>query len=64
MKTGIIGMGNMGSKYAELIAKGEIAGMELVAVTRVSDERWDRTILINSNDSYTENFRVISYTES
>ena len=42
MKTGIIGMGNMGSKYAELIAKGEIAGMELVAVTRVSDERWDR----------------------
>lgn len=34
MKTGIIGMGNMGSKYAELIAKGEIAGMELVAADR------------------------------
>lgn len=41
MRVGIIGMGNMGSKYAQLIAKGEIAGMELSAITRVSDERWD-----------------------
>lgn len=41
MRVGIIGMGNMGSKYALLIAKGEISGMELSAVTRVSDERWD-----------------------
>lgn len=41
MKVGIIGMGNMGSKYAQLIAKGEIAGMELSAITRVSQERWD-----------------------
>ena len=41
MKVGIIGMGNMGSKYAQLISKGEIAGMELSAITRVSQERWD-----------------------
>ena len=42
MRVGIIGMGNMGSKYAQLIAKGEIAGMELSAITRVVDERWDK----------------------
>lgn len=42
MQVGIIGMGNMGSKYAQLIAKGEIAGMELAAITRVTDERWDK----------------------
>ena len=42
MKVGIIGMGNMGSKYAQLISRGEIVGMELSAITRVSQERWDR----------------------
>lgn len=42
MQVGIIGMGNMGSKYAQLIAKSEIAGMELSAITRVTDERWDK----------------------
>ena len=41
MRTGIIGMGNMGSKYAEFIAKGQVKGMELAAITRVSDERWN-----------------------
>ena len=41
MKIGIIGMGNMGSKYAALIAKGEIKGMELAAITRVNEERWE-----------------------
>lgn len=40
MRVGIIGMGNMGSKYARIIAKGEAKGMELCAVTRVSEERW------------------------
>lgn len=41
MRIGIIGMGNMGSKYAEFIAKGQVKGMELAAITRVSDERWN-----------------------
>ena len=41
MRVGIIGMGNMGSKYAQLISKGEIARMELLAITRVSQDRWD-----------------------
>mgnify|MGYP003233514698 CR=1 FL=1 len=41
MKVGIIGMGNMGAKYALMIAKGDVKGMELVAITRVTDERWD-----------------------
>ena len=41
MKVGIIGMGNMGAKYALMIAKGDVKGMELAAITRVTDERWD-----------------------
>lgn len=41
MKVGIIGMGNMGAKYALMIAKGDVKGMELAAITRVNDERWD-----------------------
>jgi predicted homoserine dehydrogenase-like protein len=41
MRVGIIGMGNMGSKYAGMIVRGNVAGMELVAITRVNDERWD-----------------------
>jgi predicted dehydrogenase len=41
MRVGIIGMGNMGSKYAGMIVRGSVAGMELVAVTRVNGERWD-----------------------
>ena len=35
MKTGIIGVGNMGSKYASFIQDGFIKGMELGAITRV-----------------------------
>lgn len=31
----------MGSKYAQFIAKHEIAGMELSAITRVTEERWN-----------------------
>lgn len=38
IKTGVIGVGNMGSKYAALIANGEVPGMELCAVTRVRPE--------------------------
>lgn len=38
MKIAVIGVGNMGSKYAGLIQDGQIAGAELVAITRVRDE--------------------------
>ena len=37
MKTAVIGVGNMGSKYASLIQNGQIPGLELAAVTRVRD---------------------------
>lgn len=37
MKTAVIGVGNMGSKYASLIQNGQIPGFELAAVTRVRD---------------------------
>ncbi len=42
IRTAVIGMGNMGSKYAELIAGGKIPGMRLAAVTRVRPERWEK----------------------
>ena len=35
IKTAVLGVGNMGSKYADLLYKGKIAGMELSAITRV-----------------------------
>lgn len=34
MKTAVIGVGNMGSKYGPMILDGNIKGMELCAVTR------------------------------
>ncbi len=37
IRTAVIGVGNMGSGYAKLIADGEIPGMELAAVTRVRE---------------------------
>lgn len=41
MKTAIIGMGNMGSKYARMILEGKAGDMELAAVTRIRQERMD-----------------------
>lgn len=38
IRVGVIGVGNMGSKYAGMLAAGEIPGMELAAVTRVRQE--------------------------
>lgn len=37
IKTAIIGVGNMGSKYAKLLQDDSINGMELVAMTRVGE---------------------------
>lgn len=42
IRIGIIGMGNMGCKYAELIALGKVPGMELGAVTRIKKEWQER----------------------
>ncbi len=41
MKVAVLGMGNMGSKYAALIAQGKVKGMELEAVTRIRPERME-----------------------
>ena len=38
IRTAVIGMGNMGSQYAALLAAGAVPGMELAAVTRVRPE--------------------------
>ena len=38
IRTAVIGMGNMGSQYAALLAAGQVPGMELAAVTRVRPE--------------------------
>ena len=53
MRVGIIGMGNMGSKYAAMIVNGQVKGMELVAATRVSQERWAPL-----KDKVSEEFRL------
>lgn len=37
LKTAVIGVGNMGSKYAALLQDGKISGMKLAALTRVRD---------------------------
>ena len=41
MKVAVLGMGNMGSKYAAFIAQGKVKGMELEAVTRIRPERME-----------------------
>ncbi|MCM1258512.1 MAG: Gfo/Idh/MocA family oxidoreductase [Roseburia sp.] len=42
MSMAVIGMGHMGSRYAEFIAAGQVPGMELSAVTRVHRERLEQ----------------------
>ena len=37
MRVGVIGVGNMGSKYAQILQDREIEGMELGAITRVRE---------------------------
>ncbi|MBQ8823455.1 MAG: Gfo/Idh/MocA family oxidoreductase [Lachnospiraceae bacterium] len=39
IRVGIIGMGNMGSKYARMIYDGDVPGMEIGAITRIKPER-------------------------
>ena len=39
VKIGIIGVGNMGGKYAAMLAEGQVPNLELKALTRVKDER-------------------------
>lgn len=40
-KVAIIGMGNMGSKYAVMISEGRVPEMTLVAATRIRPERYE-----------------------
>lgn len=42
MSTAVIGMGHMGSRYAEFIARGQVPGMKLSAVTRIHEERLEQ----------------------
>ena len=39
MKLAIIGMGIMGCNYAKMISKGLTQGIEITAVTRITEER-------------------------
>ncbi len=47
IRVGIIGMGNMGCQYAEMILKGQVPGLKLAAVTRINkrDIEWFSQIL-------------------
>lgn len=49
MKAAVIGVGNMGSKYAELLQNKKISGMELAALTRTKEPY--RTKLLPSIES-------------
>lgn len=42
VRIGIIGMGSMGCKYAEMIIKGQAPGLELAAVTRINKNDAER----------------------
>ena len=44
IRVGVIGIGNMGSRHAECIVKGEIPGMQLAAVADRREQRktWAR----------------------
>lgn len=48
-KIAVIGVGNMGSKYASILQAGDISGAELAALTRVKEPY--RELLQNSIDS-------------
>lgn len=52
-KVAVIGMGNMGSKYAVMIAQGKVDGMELVAATRIHQERYEEI-----KDNLPENLKI------
>lgn len=41
IRLGIIGMGSMGTKYAELILQNDL-GFDIVAITRIKADKWDR----------------------
>lgn len=53
MKIAIIGMGNMGSKYARLILEGRVSNMEITAVTRIRPERMEFL-----KDVFPENLKI------
>ena len=52
LKTAVIGMGTMGSKYAAFLLNGQVPAMELAAVTRVRPERL-KFIISNATDAVT-----------
>lgn len=41
LNVAVIGMGNMGSKYAVMISQGRVKGMRLLAATRIHPERYE-----------------------
>ena len=65
LRVGIIGMGNMGGKYASMIARGEVPLMELKAVTRAKEEKLKelKELLLNRKacDENQENTLQIFY---
>ena len=42
IRTAVIGMGNMGSRYASILHSGTVSGLELSAVTRIKETYRDR----------------------
>ena len=58
LKTALIGVGNMGRKYAEMITAGEVPHMKLTAVVIRRDElmEWGKS-LVNTDGEKVKIFR-------
>lgn len=63
VRLGIIGMGNMGAQYAEMILTGKVPGMELAAVTRINKNDKERiTAMLPENfPVFQDEFGLLEY---
>lgn len=65
VKIGIIGMGNMGCNYAEMILSGRVPGLELTAVTRIGKSRIEfaKTILPGTIPVFPDGEALLAYAD-
>ena len=58
LRAALIGVGNMGKKYVQMIVSGEVSNIKLTAVVIRRDElmEWGET-LVNTDGEYVKIFR-------
>ena len=59
LRAALIGVGNMGKKYVQMIVSGEVSNIKLTAVVIRRDElmEWGET-LVNTDGEYVKIFRL------